>query len=414
MKENKPVIALLSGMNLTAQNVYRTGIVFLEKQFEVVVFDCRPFLQRPIDPSIEIDPRFRRIYRLTSIEDLISMLGNLNPVYAIDFIGPCREMNLIQPALRIAGCKFVIQKLGQLPQPNLVQRRVIQFSVILKHIFGSRNHAGSSRADLRNTSPQDLDQTSNFSKIRRLVNDYFETKYFEKADIAVAAGRQAIKSSSKLAQKILSVKSTDAHLFAEASKIFGQNQSGLLPNNYALFIDDALVHSTDWTLLGQEPPVDSEAYFAQLNYFFSQIEKFYSVDVVVAGHPQASNKSDYISSFAGRPVFFGNTPDLVLGCSFTIIHGSTAASFAVMSDKPIMVISNLMLDRSSFGRIIRNLAKALGVTVTMMEHLDSSTTFPQLPGKAYTKYRRNLLYDDSCTEQQPWEEFFFFVNGVGS
>ena len=200
MNENKPVIALLGGMNLTAQNVYRTGLVFLEKQFDVVVFDCRPFLQRPIDSSIEIDPRFRRIYQITTMEDLVSTLENLKPIYAIDFIGPCREMKLIQPALRIAGCKFVIQKLGQLPQPNPFQRRINQFLIILKHITGQRSHAGSPRANIKNISPQDLDRTSNLFKVRKIVKDYCESKYSEKADIALAAGRQAIRSSSKRAK----------------------------------------------------------------------------------------------------------------------------------------------------------------------------------------------------------------------
>ena len=144
MKEDKPVIALLVGMNLTAQNVFRTGVEFLEKQFEVVVFDCRPLLHRPIDLGIEIDPRFRRIYQLRSEEDLVSILQRLNPIYAIDFIGPCRKMKLIQPALRAAGCKFVIQKLGQLPQPNILIRRIIQFSTLLRHIFGGREHKTSS------------------------------------------------------------------------------------------------------------------------------------------------------------------------------------------------------------------------------------------------------------------------------
>lgn len=414
MKENKPVIVFLGGMNLTPQNVYRTGVEFLEKQFEVVVLDCRPLLQRPIDPSIVIDPRFRRIYQLTTLDDLVRILENLNPIYAIDFIGPCQEMKLIQPALRNAGCKFVIQKLGQLPQPNLVQRRINQFSKLLKQIFGHRINEGTFRVDIRIASIENRDQTSNISKVSKIINDYLETSYFEKADIALAAGRRAIKSCSKLANTTLSVKSMDAHQFAQATKTYRRDQLGSLPNSYAVFIDDALVHATDWALLRQEPPVEPKEYFEQLNYFFSQIEKLHDLKVVIAGHPQVSHNSDYISSFAGRHVYFGNTPNLVIGCVFAIVHGSTAASFAVMSEKPIMVVSNLMLDKSSYGKIIRNLAKALGVTVTLMEHLDSSTTFPQLPSKAYTKYRRNLLYDESCAEQQPWGEFFSFVNGVRS
>lgn len=410
MTENKPVIVLLGGMNLTAQNVYRTGIVLLEKQFDVVIFDCRLFLQRLIDPDIKSDPRFRRIYEIATIEDLVSSLENLKPIYAIDFIGPCREMKLIQPALRIAGCKFVIQKIGQLPQPNIAQRRMNQFLIIFKQITGPRSHARSPKASIKNISPQELDRTSNLFKVRKIVKDYRESKYYEKADIALAAGRQAIRSSSKLAHKTLSVKSMDAHLFAQATKTYAQNQSDFLTSNYAVFIDDAVVHATDWALLGQKPPIDSETYFGQLTCFFSQIEKLYSIQVVIAGHPQVSDNPNYILSFAGRPVIFGVTPELVLGCAFTIIHGSTAASFAVLADKPIMVISNLTLDRSSYGRIIRNLANAVGSTVLMIDQSRSIFSFQDKFGRKYQRYICNLLYERNCIEPETWDVFISFIN----
>ena len=82
MNEKKPTIALLGGMNLTAQNVYRTGVESLEEQFEVVLVDCRPLLKRTIDQSIEVDKRFKRIYQVTTQEDLVRILGDLKPVYA--------------------------------------------------------------------------------------------------------------------------------------------------------------------------------------------------------------------------------------------------------------------------------------------------------------------------------------------
>jgi hypothetical protein len=410
MNKTKPVIALLGGMNLVAQNVYRTGIEYLEKQFEVVVFDCRQFLQRPIDPDIKSDPRFRRIYQIATMEDFVSSLENLKPIYAIDFIGPCREMKLIQPALRIAGCKFVIQKLGQLPQPNLAQRRVNQFLIIFKQIFEPRSHSRSSKAKIKNIFPQELDRSSNLLKVRKITEEYRESKYFEKADIAVAAGRQAIRLSSKLAYKTLSVKSSDAHLFAQATKTYAQSESNSLTSNYVVFIDDAVVHATDWALLGQKPPIDSETYFGQLNSFFSQIERMYLIQVVIAGHPQVSDNSNYISSFAGRPVIFGVTPDLVLGCAFTIIHGSTAASFAVLAGKPIMVISNLILDKSSYGRSIRNLAKVVGSTPLMIDQNSSVSSFQDKFGRKYQRYIDTLLYERNTIETEPWDVFLSFIN----
>jgi hypothetical protein len=414
MTTNKPVIALLGGMNLTAQNVYRTGVEYLEKQFEVVVFDCRPFLQRPIDPRIEIDPRFRRVYQLTSLGDLVSILQSLKPVYAIDFIGPCREMKLIQPALRIAGCKFVIQKLGQLPQPSLFQRRLNQFLFILKLLVGQRSHKERTQVDSRDTSSEVMGYTSSISKVRKIVSAYFETKYYGKADIALAAGRQAIKSSSKMAHITLSVKSTDSHMFAQATRTYSRDHLRGISDRYALFIDDALVHATDWALLRQESPVEATFYYRQLNNFLSQIEKSGKISVIIAGHPQALNNLDYISKFDGRPVYFDCTPNLVLGCRFAIAHASTAISFAVISDKPMVIVSNSELDKGAYGRNIRNMAKALGVSVNMMDHFAPSITVPQQPNKQYAKYRQKLLYDKNCVENEPWEEFLSFTDGTES
>jgi hypothetical protein len=409
MKENKPVIALLTGMDLTAQNVYRTGVDVLEKHFEVVVFDCRSLLQRPINQSIKVDPRFKRPYQVANANDLLCILENLNPAIAIDFIGPCREMKLIQPALRNSGCKFVIQKLGQLPQPNLFRRRINQFTTILKILLKYRFDGSSSKQGIRNVSSTNFVQTSNISKVRKIIDDHFETNYFEKADVALASGRQAIKSCTKLAHKTLSVKSWDVHQFAESTKIYNRDRLNGLAHEYAVFIDDALVHAGDWNLLGQESPITANDYFKQLNHFFSQIEKSHNVEVVIAGHPSVSNNPNYVSSFEGRSVYFGDTPNLVVGCKFAIVHGSAATSFAVMCKKPILVVSNSTLDKSFYGGSIRNMANALGVPVVKLEHGESGHIFSEISYNKYKRYINNLLYDRNCIEAEPWGEFLSFA-----
>jgi len=410
MKENKPVIALLVGMNLTAQNAYRTGVEFLEKQFEVVVFDCRPFLQRPIDLHIGIDPRFRRIYQLTSVEDLISILQRLNPVYAIDFIGPCRKMKLIQPALQIAGCKFVIQKLGQLPQPNVLIRRSNQFSTLLRHIFGGQKHITSSSSDVSETSFENTRLLPRLSKLMEALQEHFQMRYFRIAEIAVAAGSQAIKSCSKLANDVVSAKSNDVHLFNESNKFLNFHSNLSLPTKFAVFIDDALIDATDWKLIGIEPPIRAHEYFTHLNSFFARIEALLGIEVIIAGHPQCEGNRGYVSRFLHRSVVFGNTPDLVLRSEMSIVHASTATSFAILADKPIVIITTSELNRSHYGEKIRNLAKSLEHKAIFMDQDWKESDIEVGRTKAYPRYIKKFLYDDNAFETSPWESFLSYTS----
>ena len=410
MKENKPVIALLGGMNLTAQNVYRTGVEYLEKQFEVVVFDCRPLLQRTIDPSIEIDPRFRRIYQLASIGDLVSVLQNLNPVYAIDFIGPCREMKMIQPVLRIAGCKFVIQKLGQLPQPSVLIRISHQFTKLLRHIFAGQKQKTSSGFDESGISFENTRILSRLSKLMGALKEHFQMRYVGIADVAVAAGSQAIKSCSKLAKDVVSTKSNDAHLFNESKKYSNFQLNLGLPTKFAVFIDDALIDATDWKLIGMEPPIRAHEYFTHLNNFFARIEVALGIEVIIAGHPQCDGNRGYVSHFLHRSVVFGNTPDLVLRSEMSIVHASTAASFAILADRPIVIITTSELNRSHYGVKIQNLAKSLEHKMIFIDQIWKETDLEVEKTETYPMYIKKYLYDNDAIEDNPWESFLMYTS----
>jgi hypothetical protein len=410
MKEDKPVIALLVGMNLTAQNVFRTGVEFLEKQFEVVVFDCRPLLHRPIDLGIEIDPRFRRIYQLRSEEDLVSILQRLNPIYAIDFIGPCRKMKLIQPALRAAGCKFVIQKLDQQPQPNILIRRIIQFSTLIRHIFGGREHKTSSSFGVSEPSFENTQMLSRLLRPMDALQSYFQTRYFGIADIAVAAGSQATKSCSKLANDVVSVKSNDVHLFNESKRNTKFDLNLRLPYKFAVFIDDALIDATDWKLIGIDPPVPAHEYFSHLNSFFARIEAVLGIEVIIAGHPQCEGNRRYASRFLHRSVVFGDTPGLVLRSEMTIVHASTATSFAVLADKPIVIITSSRLNRSHYGEKIRNLAKSLKQKMIFMDRDWKKSDLEVKRINTYPRYINKLLYDNYALEIGPWESFLLYTS----
>ena len=416
MKENNSIIVLLTGMNLTKQNIYRTGIEFLEKQFEVIVLDCRPLLKRHIDPSIEVDPGFKIIYQVTTQEDLVRILGDLKPVYAIDFIGPCREMKLIQPALRNIDCKFVIQMLGNLPVVGIYRRILCQ----LKYLFGSNidTHPVAERRRL-----EELDQPSDdkkvatlrllnkLSQINRTYSESKRTRYYGHAEIALAAGSVAIKKCEKNSKVVLNVNSWDSEIYYQSSISNSQLVSGADSNQYALFVDDGIIISSDWVLMGVEGPINESEYFESICSLFDQIETKLGVKVVIAGHPNAMSLEKYPSCFGGRPVVFGKTATLTQDCKFVIAHASTAISYAVLAQKPIIFVTSKSLDRSFYGVNIRSMSAVLGAPLVFADSAEALNlgSFEVDPLK-YNKYVSSYLQQLGASQLVIWTYFMDFVS----
>ncbi len=416
MKENNSVIVLLVGMNLTAQNVYRTGIESLEKQFEVVVVDCRPLLKRTIGQSIEIDTRFKRIYQVTTQEDLVRILGDLEPVYAIDFIGPCREMKLIQPALRNMDCKFVIQMLGVLPSFGICRRILHQ----LKYLFSSnidtlpvaeRRRLGELDQPSDDKKVAALRLLNKLSQIKRTYLESRKTRYFGHADIALAAGSVAIKKCEKNSKVVLNVNSWDSEIYHQSLILNSQLVSGADSNQYALFVDDGIIISSDWVLLGVDGPINESEYFESICSLFDQIETKLGVKVVIAWHPNAMSLEKYTSCFGGRPVLFVKTATLTQDCKFVIAHASTAISYAVLAQKPIIFVTSKSLDRSFYGVNIRSMSAVLGAPLVFADSAEALNlgNFEVDPLK-YNKYVSSYLQQLGASQLVIWTHFIDFVS----
>jgi len=416
MNEKKPTIALLGGMNLTKQNIYRTGIKFLEEQFEVIVLDCRPLLKRHIDPSIEVDPGFKIIYQVTTQEDLVRILGDLKPVYAVDFIGPCQEMKLIQPALRNIDCKFVIQMLGILPSFGICRRILYQ----LKYLFSSNidTHPVAEAQRLGKLDQlyddQKIAALRSLNKLSQIKCTYLEsrkTRYYGHADIALAAGSVAIKKCEKNSKVVLNVNSWDFEIYHKSLTLSSQLVSGADINQYALFVDDGIIISSDWVLMGVDGPINESEYFESICRFFDQIETKLGVKVVIAGHPNAMSLEKYPSCFGGRPVVFGKTATLTQDCKFVIAHASTAISYAVLAQKPIIFVTSKSLDRSFYGVNVRSMSAVLGASLVFADSAEALNlgNFEVDPLK-YNEYVSSYLQQLGASQLVIWTHFMDFVS----
>ena len=88
---------------------------------------------------------------------------------------------------------------------------------------------------------------------------------------------------------------------------------------------------------GDNPIDDAGAFYEQLDDLFNVLERKYNMPVVVAGHPHKEYSED---NFYGRRLVFNSTCELVRDAAIVILTTSTAMSFAVLYDTPVLKICN--------------------------------------------------------------------------
>lgn len=127
---------------------------------------------------------------------------------------------------------------------------------------------------------------------------------------------------------------------------------------YCVFLDEGCVDNPNVKFLKLKE-MDPEKFYGALRRFFDHIEKSLDLKVVIAAHPGI--KYD-MSIFGNRGVYEGKTCELVKDASLVISQSSTATSFAVFYQKPLMFVYTdeyALIRRASF-RILEFLAHELG------------------------------------------------------
>jgi hypothetical protein len=174
-----------------------------------------------------------------------------------------------------------------------------------------------------------------------------------------------------------------------SKRVLHSNRPFVAP--YIVFLDEYLPYHPDFRIFKMET-VTPEPYFKAMNDFFNRIETESGLSVVIAAHP----KSDYANNpFGGRTILKNMTHELVRHSEMVIAHVSTAISYAVIFEKPIV----LVYDRE-MGRIFKDLhiplmesfGKSLNAPVL---NLDESAGLPfdwaVIDREAYVDYKYKYL-----------------------
>lgn len=162
------------------------------------------------------------------------------------------------------------------------------------------------------------------------------------------------------------------------------------PTAYAVFLDEHMPYHWELAARGWGA-ISATEYYAQINRVFLEVEERLGLTVVVAAHPSA----DYATRgnpFHGRRLLQDSTVSLVRGAQLVLAHSTTALNFAVLYEKPIVMLKPPGLSGTILGVVFDSMAQALRLTPVDMSEADSTaiiqatTAIPDREG-----YRRDYI-----------------------
>ena len=412
-------IVILLGSPFSSQNFERIGLITLANEFEVAVLDCTTLLKRSID-DVNFDLQtWKNYYHISNYKEFEEVLRQFEPNYALDFIGFVPELLKISRILRKNSVQLVIQKSGLLP---IAEKKYIYKSLIARSHWESnitpKIYKGwNFRRTFRRFNFAFILVIKISVRITEKIKIYFFLKKLEKnaPSIGLLSGNRALDGWTSLCKNIIWTGSNDYHKYNEVSKFQGINSSPR--NKYILFIDDCVADASDWKVLKIKAPVTQKKYFEEMCNAFNELESYYKMPVYIAGHPNSLLDVRYSEKFGSRKTSFSKTAELARDASLVLIHGSTATSFAVLSQKPIISLTSDELEHSHYAPLIHVFSELLGTKICNISEPNFAkdlSKFPKVDLEKYRNYKQNYLISEKSTETTAWQSLIDYIKSEDS
>lgn len=162
--------------------------------------------------------------------------------------------------------------------------------------------------------------------------------------------------------KIIPIHSIDHDTFLD----YCAQGGSVIKNNTCIFLDEAATHHSDFALLNIKP-IEEKSYFVSMNRLFDKIEIETGLTLIIAAHPR-SDYANMLHVFGGREIVKGKTVDLVARSSMVVTHASTAVSFAVLFEKPLLFVkTNGIVDNTRYSMLVDTMARSFGLNPLLID-----------------------------------------------
>lgn len=374
----KPRLYICVKNPFTKRDYERFGIAILERHFELEVLDCTPWLL-PIAHRTRAASGFqyRAIRMIGSFREFESAITGGKGRYALDYVGQFSPSAVLMfEAIRRAGIKLVVVDSGSHPAHATRQGRLDAIIRILRH--------GGLRLRI------------NALGVRLMLR----VLPVQNPDIALVAGNSWTENP-RFANACVQV---PAHSFDYELFLRCKNEVPLAATPYVVYLDERITSHEDNKELGFADPATAGRFYPSLLAFLDKLERRLGLRVVVAGYP-GGDLGELGQRMGGREVFIGQTPRLLRDASLVLAHGSTAISHAVISRRPVVILTSCEISRSWYQASIELLRRHLGANIVCIDGPESAwpVDWFVVNKKAYDKYLRTFIKSADSPDASLWD-----------
>lgn len=156
-----------------------------------------------------------------------------------------------------------------------------------------------------------------------------------------------------------------------------------------LFLDEDYVYHPDYEVLNMNAPVTEESYYSEVNKILKSISETHNLSVEIQLHPKASleiGKKMYDFDISSR-----STIEAISRSKLVVTHDSTALSYAVLLEKPVILIKTEEIKNSVYDEQINRFSHELGCPIVDIENLKNLTKELKYDENKYEKYKKKYL-----------------------
>ncbi len=217
------------------------------------------------------------------------------------------------------------------------------------------------------------------------------SKFFcRKSDFILAADHKHTLENNN---QIISANSFDYTLYLNYKDTFCK--SDLYKDNIVFLDGGGPLFSTDSLLTKGKYLLTVEKWYPAIRKYFDRLEELTSLQVVIAAHPKHKFNSETNKIFGNRRIIHGKTQEVIYNSKMVITRGSTATSFAIMYNKPIiMIYSDEIRQDNRQYKSVRFWSEELSCPFVNIDHPvfpNKYKIFPKINKKSYMEYKLKHL-----------------------
>ena len=338
---------ILTDTGFSKRDYDRYLIEKLNKFYDVTVIDLSSYLNKKVF-NINLKKQkifeFNNFIKVENLDDFKKLLNKIEYSYAIDYISSKNKKTLkFMQFLKSTKIQLVYIQLGLVSQTiRSKKEKILRLLRLLTDPFAF------------------------IKKVFAILNTRIRKKIFQSIiyDFMFISGVEGEKDPiAKLAKKRIYTHSSDY-----------ENTLNNLSNNfnfknYIVFIDQNLPFHPAQFYRGEKPQVTEKKYFPALARAFKYLEQTFEKDIIIATHPRA-NVTNYQNYFKGRKFLNSDTIDLVKYCDCVLAHTTTAISYAVIYQKPIIFLTSDEIIKSYDDYRVHSNARILGSEMLNIDHIN--------------------------------------------